>query len=141
MPHCYFVNDYRQSERAVVEEAPVQSREEYGLPPGGDVYDVIACSMSESGEIFGEDWGCCSRAGVSEGGGGVQVAGDVGRFGEAVREGRRNVVLCNFNRLHKIDPYIFDAWMEVRHVAITSGDKHPYVVSCSTNSSGIETFQ
>lgn len=24
------------------------------------------------------------------------------------------VVLCNFNRLHKIDPYTFGAWMEVR---------------------------
>lgn len=116
MPHCYFVNDYRQSERDVVEGAPVQSREEYGLPPGGDVYDVIDCSMSESGEISGEDWGYCSRAGVSEGVRGVHVAGDVG-------EGKRNVVLCNFNRLHKIDPYTFDAWMEVRQAAITSGDK------------------
>lgn len=139
MPHCYFVNDYRQSERGVVEKAPVQSREEYGLPPGGDVYDLIAYSMSERGEIFGEDWAICPRAGVSEGVRGVRGAGDGAKFGEAVREGGSDVVLCNFNRLHKIDPYTFDAWMEVRHGAITSEDRL-YVKSCSTNSSGIEAF-
>ena len=32
MPNCYFVNDYRQSETAVIDD-PAPNRSDYGLPP------------------------------------------------------------------------------------------------------------
>lgn len=35
----------------------------------------------------------------------------VGKSGGAGGEG--GIVLCNFNRLHKIDPHTFGAWMKV----------------------------
>jgi protein O-GlcNAc transferase len=61
LPHCYFVNDYRQSQlvkRAI--EDPLPSRVESGLPVDPNV-----------------------------------------------------TVLCNFNRLHKLDPATFQLWMQV----------------------------
>jgi protein O-GlcNAc transferase len=61
LPHCYFVNDYRQSELAkqAIEDPP-PSRVEVGLPVDPNV-----------------------------------------------------TVLCNFNRLHKLDPATFELWMQV----------------------------
>jgi protein O-GlcNAc transferase len=60
LPHCYFVNDYRQSELAkqAIEDPP-PARFEVGLPVDPTV-----------------------------------------------------IVLCNFNRLHKLDPATFQLWMK-----------------------------
>ncbi|CAN0314906.1 unnamed protein product [Discosporangium mesarthrocarpum] len=62
---------------------PPPCRRDHGLPPGGD-----------------------SRAA----GGGYGAPRGSPRAGEEDGEG---LVLCNFNRLHKIDPSTFGVWMEV----------------------------
>ena len=114
MPHCYFVNDYQQSERGVL-EGDVPSRAEHGLPPGGDVYDAIA-RAGERGEPPRKGPARLYRPdGVHEDGGVEREVGAGGQgTGVEVGSSASGVVLCNFNRLHKIDPQTFGAWMEVR---------------------------
>lgn len=85
MARCYFVNDYIQRELAVITSPPVE-RSGYGLPPGGD---------DRAGGITGDD----QRRAQDDG---------------SCHPGNDAVVLCNFNRLHKIDPETFRAWMKVK---------------------------
>lgn len=69
MPHCYFVNDYKQAHQDVVEEeaaGTLPGRASVGLPEGCVVY---ACSNQ-----VGPGWG--GGCGVGEGG---RVWGWVGR--------------------------------------------------------------
>lgn len=155
MPHCYFVNDYRQSERVVI-DSPAPDRAEHGLPPlllpppppppvlrddeGVDDPLVVARRLdNERDKSVGKgarDWTKTPRAHEGRSGGGRCGATMPAvprqqwhRGGNAVKEGvdvlegvgrgsggggGGGVVLCNFNRLHKIDPYTFGAWMEVR---------------------------
>ncbi|CAM9288553.1 unnamed protein product, partial [Laminaria digitata] len=127
MPHCYFVNDYRQSETAVIDD-PAPNRSDHGLPPQRVVFpdnrenhpvgdDALQENRVHSDgqrdhhkkktptQEGGED----AREGSGGGGGG----GGGGDEGGRAAGGSGGVVLCNFNRLHKIDPHTFGAWMEV----------------------------
>ncbi|CAM9502715.1 unnamed protein product [Ectocarpus fasciculatus] len=156
MPHCYFVNDYRQSERAVI-ESPAPDRADHGLslpPPAATEEDKegggILTSAAGAAPLVrsGRDYGVGDRSrrasrrhrggdrhngegavawspvpgrwrrGGGGGGGGRKPVGEHGALGKVSREregegGGGRVVLCNFNRLHKLDPHTFGAWMEV----------------------------
>lgn len=103
MPHCYFVNDYRQSELAVIESPPPSNRSQHGLPQGGDALREV---RNGSRSVNSSSSGSGSRE--RRGG---KVAG-----GKTEEEKGKGVVLCNFNRLHKIDPITFGAWMKVNRV-------------------------
>ncbi|CBJ28382.1 UDP-N-acetylglucosamine--peptide N-acetylglucosaminyltransferase, family GT41 [Ectocarpus siliculosus] len=164
MPHCYFVNDYRQSERGVI-DSPAPERADHGLslpppppwplPPateedkeGGGILTAAAAASGAAPLVRdGRDYGVGGRSrrathrrrdGGGPGGGhnGERAAAwspvpgrwrrgggrgtmkeqgaleNVSREREGEGDGRR-VVLCNFNRLHKLDPHTFGAWMEV----------------------------
>lgn len=99
MEHCYFVNDYRQSAVAVVQDAPPR-RCDHGLPPGGDGdhgdngSDALVTARQHDIQSVRQE-----AAGLHERNDG--------------KDASDAVVLCNFNRLHKIDPRTFSAWMEV----------------------------
>lgn len=163
MPHCYFVNDYRQSERGVI-DSPAPERADHGLslpppppwplPPateedkeGGGILTVAAATSGAAPLVRGgRDYGVGDRSrrathlrrggGVHNGesaaawppvpgrwrrgggGGGRGVMKEQGALENVskAREGGGDggrVVLCNFNRLHKLDPHTFGAWMEV----------------------------
>eukprot|EP00904_Undaria_pinnatifida_P003604 jgi/Undpi1/13244/HiC_scaffold_8.g02906.m1 len=117
MPNCYFVNDYRQSEMAVM-DAPAPNRADHALPPqravssdsrGRPVGDALQAARLHSGGQRDNRDQAPKQGGEEEaqqggGGGGDENRGAGGGVG---------VVLCNFNRLHKIDPHTFGAWMEV----------------------------
>lgn len=117
MPNCYFVNDYRQSEMAVIDD-PAPNRADHALPPkravspdsrGRPVGDALqAARLHSGGQRHNRDQapkqGGEEEAQQGGGGGGDENRGAGGGVG---------VVLCNFNRLHKIDPHTFGAWMEV----------------------------
>lgn len=126
MPHCYFVNDYRQSGLAAI-RSPAPVRSDYGLPSGGD-------EERGSGDVADD------RRQRDDGEPGVW--GHAGEQGSSVEQDQRQglvgsgvdcVVLCNFNRLHKIDPHTFAAWMEVcwcdfcSNIAIRSGNLYTCV--------------
>ncbi|CAB1106042.1 GT41 [Ectocarpus sp. CCAP 1310/34] len=167
LPHCYFVNDYRQSERGVI-YSPAPDRADHGLslPPsprwplplatkedreGGGILSAAAATSGAaplvkdgrddgvggrsrrashrrrdgSGRGGGHNgeraaaWspvpGRWRRGGARGGWGAMKGRGaleNVSREREGEGDGRR-VVLCNFNRLHKLDPHTFGAWMEV----------------------------
>lgn len=144
MPHCYFVNDYRQSERVVV-DSPTPDRADHGLSPlqllpaelpvDDDYADARAAAAAAAAAGLFADEGREIRKGYQTGrragdggGGGITSGAVAGRRGherggtaEEVLERRRRegkecgrVVLCNFNRLHKLDPHTFGAWMKVR---------------------------
>lgn len=118
MPHCYFVNDYRQSALSVV-DAPAPNRSDHGLPIGGDVVldgddttvgKVVGTNRASSGGWRGtgdEAPGHGAGKHEAEEGGGERGGGGGGAGAGG------GIVLCNFNRLHKIDPHTFGAWMEV----------------------------
>lgn len=124
MPHCYFVNDYRQSELAVLDSKP-PARADHGLPPLPT--PALAAGDDNNGGAGVRRWthprirdrgGPASAApGQRQRGGDRAAAGRVGALAGTGREvgtdGCGPVVLCNFNRLHKIDPHTFGAWMQV----------------------------
>lgn len=131
MPHCYFVNDYRQSEVAVIDSNPPE-RAEHGLPPllipalaGDDDDDDDNDGLAGAGRWTkprARDRVEATPAVPGQGqlGGGTTAGGDgtltgagAGAGAGTGTDGRGPVVLCNFNRLHKIDPHTFGAWMEV----------------------------
>lgn len=138
MPHCYFVNDYRQSERGVI-DSPAPERADHGLPPppppgaapaaggekdGSDGVRRGTTPVGRSGGGIGrggEDTsgrGTSGRGGRRRPGGGASTAAGGGLaedrgLGDG-EEGCGPIVLCNFNRLHKIDPHTFGAWTEVQ---------------------------
>ena len=119
MPNCYFVNDYRQSETAVIDD-PAPNRSDYGLPPQRVVFpanrdhsvgDALrAIRLHSGGQRDHRDLPPTQEGGKDE----QEASGGVGDESR-VAGGGGGVVLCNFNRLHKIDPHTFGAWMEVWH--------------------------
>lgn len=139
MPHCYFVNDYRQSEVAVIDSKP-PDRADHGLPPllptRAPAPALAGDDKNDDGGAGGadrwtnpraRDWGEAATPAAPAGQtrvGGRAAAGREGALagtgtGTGVGVGAGGctgspVVLCNFNRLHKIDPHTFGAWMEVR---------------------------
>lgn len=126
MPHCYFVNDYRQSELAVIDSNPPE-RADHGLPPlatqalavddGNDGGGTGVARWAKP-RVRGRDEATCAAPGQRQCGGGATAGDDpslagAGAGAGAEVDGCSPVVLCNFNRLHKVDPHTFGAWMEV----------------------------
>lgn len=133
MPHCYFVNDYRQSELTVIDSKPPE-RADHGLPPlptpalagddgnddGGGGGGGAGVARWAKSRARGRDEATSAVPGQRQRGGGASAGGGdgaaVGTGAAAAEAGADDcspVVLCNFNRLHKIDPHTFGAWMEV----------------------------
>ena len=121
MPNCYFVNDYRQSETAVIDD-PAPNRSDYGLPPQravfpGNLDHPVGDAVQATPVLPGGQRNNRDQTPKQEGEGEAQEGsgGGGGGGGDESRAaaGGEGVVLCNFNRLHKIDPHTFGAWMEV----------------------------